>query len=650
MSQPPALTAAGRVSAHAALPTINQAGRLAPFMLGLLVAVASFSAYVKANIERQLLQVEATQRQQATAAAADLKQALTLDLLLEDTVSYSNTITLARAQKYLASSSGVTASNTTPIANIKTGDTEADLASQRALLSPSADSGLNTEIAALANADSLSTFASSVADLDLPNRLPQAVFDSVSVRRLQLNDSLDALDQQTAAVLAQARALGRLPTAAEFTGLQSLYPRQSSWGQNFTYTYTSPTAAAMTFRPPWDNVGTTTDDYTINLALACSIPTTHSYNWASASLYGTASPVATASPAYGSATHPQISAHGGRLYMHEGHYNHEYDLSTALTLNYRFDLSAPANSGRLQARVSPSGQWFVTAANLSNTGTLSFYRRQGDAHWQLMNTLTSANLDPFDLAWAPTSDRLYLLNRDTGTTNDAVRVYRLNTAGSAWEQVASHRAPNMTFVDGFPSSDYGAAMDVDEGHLVVGQWDTAPSPDDGRAFVFKVLNSAPWLAFQQELNPATADATSDECGVGVTVDGGIIVVGCPGDTNVAGQTGTATAYVLNRFQQWVPFQRFGGSTGSVSGWGDRFGSGLMLRDGTLITASRYTSGQKHMEIFQLTCSGFTPRFRVTTASYFSTSIEARRVVALSGPYALFTDDSEVIIFKAPENP
>lgn len=242
----------------------DDAGRFAPFMFGLLLAVSAFSMTMKSRVEAKLAQEKLVQQHRAEQSAHDLKEALEIDLLLES--SYDNTLDLTRARRYLSRSSGYTGGSADPTLNNQTGDTLDNLTRQTTLIGVTDDSLLSAAI----TADSDATHF-----MNGFNNTPTAVFDAQATRQTQLKISKQNLDAFSAEALEFAKSQGRMPNTEELATIAATTGLGSFWSGAFSHT-ANLFNTISSFTAPWG-----ADTYS-NTATVPYPTTNPSYTWATA--------------------------------------------------------------------------------------------------------------------------------------------------------------------------------------------------------------------------------------------------------------------------------------------------------------------------------------------------------------------------------
>jgi len=124
-------------------------------------------------------------------------------------------------------------------------------------------------------------------------------------------------------------------------------------------------------------------------------------------------------------------------------------------------------------------------------------------------------------------------NDTKGIDAGAAYIYRLD--GGGWVQ-----EPKLTASDGAGGDEFGIAVDVSEGVIVVGAWqDDTSVTGAGSAYIYR-YNGANWVETKLHASDALSN---DRLGIAVAIDGDIAVVGADqGDASSASDSGAAYVY------------------------------------------------------------------------------------------------------------
>jgi hypothetical protein len=237
-----------------------------------------------------------------------------------------------------------------------------------------------------------------------------------------------------------------------------------------------------------------------------------------------------------------------------------------------------------------------SAQNLS--GQVFIYKRVG-ATWVLQQTLTDAN-EPFLINGFGDSVALSGNTIVVGNPNDpvgpgsgAVSIFTNN--GTSWNLQAKVTAPSNTF-----QAFTGAAVAIEGDMLIAG----APGVGiAGGAFVF--LRTGSTWTLTQTLLPVIHTAAN--FGASVSFQGGVAVIGAPGEADTNGVAGGA-AFVYRRVANSLVQQQELTPTANVRGLG--FGTSVSVLNGTIVVGIpfRTVSGQTNAgaaDIFTVNGTGWT---------------------------------------------
>lgn len=123
---------------------------------------------------------------------------------------------------------------------------------------------------------------------------------------------------------------------------------------------------------------------------------------------------------------------------------------------------------------------------------------------------------------------------------DAGKVYVHDLlAGNPAQPVASLPNPQPA-----ASDEFGSALALSGNHLVVGAGnDDDPVTDSGRAYLYDLSSPAPLVPVAVISNPSPA--AGDRFGASVSISGGLVAVGAPGDDTVATDAGSVYVFDLS---------------------------------------------------------------------------------------------------------
>lgn len=161
-----------------------------------------------------------------------------------------------------------------------------------------------------------------------------------------------------------------------------------------------------------------------------------------------------------------------------------------------------------------------------------------------------------------------------GAIPDVGKVYVYVRSGTSWSLQASLLSPTS-----YPNGRFGTSVAIQGDVVVVGApGDYTPTRGNtGAAYVFLRTGTA-WSAATQLA--ATTSSDSDEIGQDVDIDGGTIVIGCPGDDSDRGCVRPFTGSGVS----WSPAPELAGATG------DRYGEAVAIAgDVLMVSASGWLS-------------------------------------------------------------
>ena len=129
------------------------------------------------------------------------------------------------------------------------------------------------------------------------------------------------------------------------------------------------------------------------------------------------------------------------------------------------------------------------------------------------------------------------------------KVYVFVKPAGGWADMVESAV--LTAADGAANDNFGAALDIDDGTVVVGAYlDEGPADNTGSAYVFE-RPAGGWVSMSETAKLTAGDpASNDQFGVDVAVAGDLIAVGADRDSDAGYQTGAA--YVFEKpAEGWV---------------------------------------------------------------------------------------------------
>ncbi len=231
-----------------------------------------------------------------------------------------------------------------------------------------------------------------------------------------------------------------------------------------------------------------------------------------------------------------------------------------------------------------SGAW-KNGDNGTWSGSAYVFRRDG-ASWQEQALLLAADgavQDEFGRDVAVSGDVVVAgahFDDDLGSDSGSAHVYR-------WDGLAWSHEQKLLAGDGGAGDNFGEFVDVDGDLLVVGApGQTEEGIDAGAAYVFR-WNGASWV---QEAKLLAGDGAGGELfGMAGAICGDVIVVGAPWDDDLGDATGSAYVFRWNG-AAWTPEQKLLASDGDLSWFGPRFGLGAAVDGGTILIAAPQDDG------------------------------------------------------------
>lgn len=225
----------------------NQQGAFSPFMFGMLMGVAVFSAAMNHWAKKEIVNINERNTAEDRAKAEQLKKALENSMLTENVEdgSYSDTFNLERAQKFLSGSTGTTRTGEQAFFSSTYKDGKFNTSNKRVLITASDDESVKAEIGALAGADAMGSYDTAEGSV--------VMFDSEEIRQEQIKKSKERLEAEASQIYRSYAAFGyKFPTTEQYkTNVNAVTGNRDVWGQEFLYERKSDKLVVISFTTPW---------------------------------------------------------------------------------------------------------------------------------------------------------------------------------------------------------------------------------------------------------------------------------------------------------------------------------------------------------------------------------------------------------------
>ena len=223
----------------------KQRGNISPFLFGLLAGVALFSGGMKAKAELELQRIKEEQAQREREAAASYKKAVE-GAILSETGATFGTLDRERIEQSLSKSIG---GGTRSGQNVALGSitTDATRNEQRIIISTSDDDFVRAQVGALETGADAGLAASD----DINRRGDIANIDTASIRNVQVRRTMQNLNKEAELIYSFWGRNGVMPTAGEYTTINSQTGLTDFWGSSFTYTRFGNSHAILEATTPW---------------------------------------------------------------------------------------------------------------------------------------------------------------------------------------------------------------------------------------------------------------------------------------------------------------------------------------------------------------------------------------------------------------
>lgn len=224
----------------------NQRGAFSPFMYGMLMGVAVFSAAMNHWAKREIVNIEEQNIQQERQKAEQIKQALENAMLTENvaTTGFSNDVNLERAQQFLSGSTGKTKSGEQAFLSSAVKSGAFNTTNKRVLITTSDDESIQKEIGTLGS-DAMADYNTAKDSV--------VMFDSEDVRKKQIAESKKLLERETSVIYRSYMTYGyKFPSNEEYkTQVNAATGHKDVWGQPFKYDRKSDKVVVLSFTAPW---------------------------------------------------------------------------------------------------------------------------------------------------------------------------------------------------------------------------------------------------------------------------------------------------------------------------------------------------------------------------------------------------------------
>lgn len=225
----------------------NQRGAFSPFMFGMLMGVAVFSAAMNHWAKREIVNIEEQNIKTERQKAEQIKQAFENALLTENIATdekYSEDFNLERAQKFLSGSTGQTKSGEQAFLSTAFKSGAFNTSNKRILITTSDDQSLQQEIGSLGS-DAMADYNNEDGSV--------VMFDSEDARKKQIQKSKINLEREASQIYrAYASYNYKFPTHEEYkTQVNAATNLKDVWGQSFKYDRKSDKTVVLSFTTPW---------------------------------------------------------------------------------------------------------------------------------------------------------------------------------------------------------------------------------------------------------------------------------------------------------------------------------------------------------------------------------------------------------------
>lgn len=225
----------------------NQKGAFSPFMFGMLLGVAVFSAAMNHWAKREIVNIQEQNIKRERQKAENIKRAFENALLTENITlgqGYSEDMNIERAQQFLSGSTGQTRSGEQTFLSTAYKSGAFKTNNKRLLITTTDDETVKQDIEALGS-DAMANYNSSEGRV--------VMFDSEEVRKQQIKESKKLLEREAAQIYRSYSSYGfKFPTYDEYKSqINAATNLRDVWGQNFKYDKKSDKVVILSFTTPW---------------------------------------------------------------------------------------------------------------------------------------------------------------------------------------------------------------------------------------------------------------------------------------------------------------------------------------------------------------------------------------------------------------
>lgn len=225
----------------------NQKGAFSPFMFGMLMGVAVFSAAMNHWAKREIVNIEEQNIKSERQKAEQIKKAFETALLTENVATgdgYSEDMNLERAQKYLSGTTGQTKTGEQAFLSSAFKSGAFKTSNKRVLITTSDDETVKQDIATLGS-DAMANYNKEDGSV--------VMFDSEDIRKEQIKKSKEFLEREASQIYRSYASYGyKFPTRDQYESqVNAATNLRDVWGQSFKYDRKSDKVVILSFTSPW---------------------------------------------------------------------------------------------------------------------------------------------------------------------------------------------------------------------------------------------------------------------------------------------------------------------------------------------------------------------------------------------------------------
>lgn len=226
----------------------NQKGAFSPFMFGILMGVAVFSASMNHWAKKELIDLDEANKMANHEKGIAIKKALENSIITENVNSenqYSEDYTLQRAQRFLSGSTGKTRSGDDAVISTAHNSGKFKTSNKKILITVSDDQFTREDVGDVAGADAMSDYNQANSEIVL--------FDSEPIRIEQIQESKRRLQSEVSQIYVAYTTYGyKFPTVDQYkTQINAATNNKDIWGQTFKYDRKSDKLVILSFTTPW---------------------------------------------------------------------------------------------------------------------------------------------------------------------------------------------------------------------------------------------------------------------------------------------------------------------------------------------------------------------------------------------------------------